>query len=56
MPDFKDLLKGKLTYLSGLGMVGMGAYLMSQGNLDTGVQLILNGLAAFGVRRAIGNL
>jgi len=60
----KNLLKGKLTYLSGAlillgGLAGLGlGFLMPESAIalphDEAVKLILEGLAILGLRRSVG--
>ena len=43
-----------LTWLSATGLIGLGVYLLTQGDLEGGIKAILAGLAAVGLRRAVG--
>jgi hypothetical protein len=45
-----------VTFWSGLGLIGFGAYLIYIGQVDTGIARIGEGLAMIGIRRAVGAL
>jgi uncharacterized membrane protein len=47
-----DWLTSK-TFWAGVGLIGFGVYQLTQGNIETGVQSILAGLAALGIRHAV---
>jgi uncharacterized membrane protein len=47
-----DWLTSK-TFWAGVGLVGFGVYQITQGSIETGVQSILAGLAALGLRHAV---
>lgn len=56
--DWNSLLaglpfNGAKTYVAAIGLVGLGVYQISQSQLATGVQTILAGLAALGLRHAL---
>lgn len=48
-------LSGKKTYIAAVGLLGLGVYQLTQGDVS-GVQSVLSALAAFGVRDAIAKL
>jgi uncharacterized membrane protein len=47
-----DWLTSK-TFWAGVGLIGFGVYQLTQGNIDAGVQSILAGLGALGIRHAV---
>ena len=47
-----DWLTSK-TFWAGVGLIGFGVYQLTKGNIETGVQSILAGLAALGIRHAV---
>ncbi len=51
----QDILKGKLTYLSGLGLIIAGVAELYAGEYELGCTRILEGLTALGLRRALDN-
>ncbi len=55
IPMFKktigEMFKSK-AMLSGLGLVALGGYMMSQGNNEFGLGIIMNGLGIMGIRDA----
>lgn len=53
--DLSKLLTGYKTYLAAAGLFGLGVYQISQGNMEVGIQSLLAGLAAFGIRTAVAN-
>ena len=46
-------LTGYKTYIAGIGMICLGIYQITQGEFDSGMKTIAEGLAVFGVRAAI---
>ena len=47
------VMNGYKTYIAGIGLVGLGAYEISQGQTDQGIQHIAEGLAVFGIGHKI---
>ena len=48
------VLTGYKTYIAAVGALISGLYLLSTGNAEMGMELFLGGLAALGIRDAIG--
>ena len=46
-------LDGYKTYLGGLGMIGLGVYQLSQGEIQAGLQSLAEGLAVIGIGHKI---
>jgi hypothetical protein len=44
---------GYRTYAAGVGLIGLGVYQLTQGDVDRGLASVMAGLAAFGVRAAL---
>jgi len=44
-----DWLNGYKTYLGGLGMIGLGVYQISQGEVEAGLKSLAEGLAIIGI-------
>lgn len=57
MPDILkwllDLLPGYKTYLAGVGLIGLGLYQLSQGDIPSAIQSMTAGLGLLFVRRAV---
>lgn len=49
-----NILSGYKTYLAAAGLFGLALYQFSVGNLESAIQSFLGGLAALGLRNAIG--
>lgn len=49
---FQIFPNGK-TVVAGVGLVALGVYQLTQGNVPVGVQSVLAGVAALGIRHAI---
>jgi hypothetical protein len=49
-------LTGLKTYIAGLGLVALGVYQISDGQVDTGYQTILEGVAVAGFRAAVAKI
>lgn len=43
------VLSGYKTYIAGIGLIGLGAYEISQSQTDQGIQHVAEGLAVFGI-------
>jgi hypothetical protein len=50
---FIRFLPGYKTYIAGLGLIGLGAYEISQGSMDQGLAHIGQGLGMIGLKAAI---
>jgi hypothetical protein len=48
-----SFLSGYKTYLAAAGLVGLGVYQLSQGQIDTAIQSFLGALTAVGLRHAV---
>jgi hypothetical protein len=48
-----DWLQGWKTYLAGAGLIGLGVYQISQGQIEQGIQSILAGFGLLAARRAV---
>lgn len=48
-----NMLAGYKTYLSAIGLVGLGIYQLSTGDIPTGIQSILGAAAAASLKNAI---
>ena len=48
-----DILAGYKTYIAALGLIGLGIYQLSSGDLATGGHTLLTGLGMFGLRTAM---
>jgi hypothetical protein len=48
-----DILQGYKTYIAAVGLLALGVYQLTGGDLPTGIHSILAGLAAFGLRSAL---
>lgn len=46
---------GSKSLLAGIGLIGLGAYSISQGHIDNGLASLAQGLGLIGIRAAIGN-
>lgn len=48
-----DFLAGWKTYISGIGLIGLGLYQISQGNFQEGITSIIAGIGLLSARRAL---
>lgn len=48
-----NILSGYATYITAIGLLGLGIYQISQGHINEGIETILGALAAAGLRRGI---
>lgn len=48
-----DIFSGYKTYIAAAGLVGLGIYQISQGDVQTGVASLMAGLAVFGIGKKI---
>ena len=46
-------LDGYKTVLAALGLIGLGVYQMSQGEMELGLQSLMAGVTALGLRHAV---
>jgi hypothetical protein len=51
--NFLNLFDGWKTILAGSSMIVLGLYCITEGNNEQGLQMILTGMAALGLRHAI---
>lgn len=47
------LLDGYKTYIAGIGLIALGVYQITQGQIEVGVQSIIAGLGMMAIRNAI---
>lgn len=50
------MFSGYRTYIAAAGLVGLGLYQLSQGQLDAAVQSFAQALGLFGLRAAVGRV
>ncbi len=51
-----SFLSGYKTYIAAIGLIGLGIYQASKGDIDTGVQSIIQGIAIITGRQAIAKI
>lgn len=49
-----DFLAGYRTYIAAVGLVGLGLYQLSQGQIEAALESFAQALGLFGLRAAIG--
>ena len=49
-------LTGAKTYIAGLGMVCLGVYQITEGDVETGTKTVTEGLAIIGIRAAVAKI
>lgn len=49
-------LTGLKTYLAGIGLIALGVYQITEGNVEDGHKTILEGLAIAGFRAAVAKI
>jgi hypothetical protein len=50
------MLNGFKTYIAAIGLIGLGLWQLSQGQVEAGFASILSGLAMLGLRQAVGRI
>lgn len=51
-----DFLPGWKTYITGVGLIGLGVYQISQGEVTTGIATVTTGFGLLAGRRAVDRL